>query len=110
MKYCTNCGIENNDSDEICKECDGLIFSNDKPNINKKPSIIISILCFLLPLVGIIIASFCDDKKERQRYRNCALLGMLFYLIISLVNRCIVEQEYQGAMDKLMEEIHNRER
>ena len=107
-KYCSNCGFKNNNSVEMCENCGGLLFVDNKPKINNKPSIFVSILCFFLPLVGLIIASFCENKDERKRYRNCALMGFLMLLIFSLINRCIVEERYRKTMNKLIENIHKR--
>ena len=108
IKYCSHCGFKNIDSVEMCENCGGLLFVDKKPKINNKPSIIVSILCFLLPLIGIIIASFCNNPDERKRYRNCALMGFLFYTTISLINRCIREVEYKKATNQFIEEIFKR--
>jgi hypothetical protein len=110
IKYCSNCGFENIVSVEMCKNCGGLIFIDKKPKINNKPSIFVSILSFLLPLIGLIIASFCNNFDERRRYRNCALMGILFYTIISLINRCIDNREYRKITEQFIENIYNRER
>ena len=112
MKYCTNCGIENSNMDEMCKKCGGLIFVEKKPNIifkSEKPNIFITILSFFCPLIGLLIATFSDDNEKRKRYRNFAILGILAYFTFLLINRCIVEQEFNKTMNKMFEEIINRE-
>jgi DNA-directed RNA polymerase subunit RPC12/RpoP len=110
IKYCSHCGKKLIESVEMCDYCGALIFVKEKPKINNRPSKIISILSFLLPLIGIVIATFCENSDERKKYRNCALVGFFFYIIISLINRCIVNEEYSKLTDQFIEEIHNREK
>ena len=109
-KYCSNCGFKNINFVEMCENCGGLIFVDNKTTIKNKPSIFVSILSFFLPLIGLIIASFCENPDERRRYRNCAIIGFLLFLIFSLINRCIIEDRNKKTMDQLIENILKREK
>jgi len=91
MKYCSKCGAEINDEAVVCVKCGCQINQTATTNANDKPSGGFAFLCFLIPLLGLIL--YLVWKKDTPlKAKSCgkgALIGLIvqvvFYIIYGVV-------------------------
>ncbi len=79
--YCINCGKEISEITTICPHC-----KNNCTHVKEESGSIgaLSIVCFFIPLAGIILYLDWGDinLKKARRAGNWAIIGILFYAII----------------------------
>lgn len=87
MKYCTNCGSELKDDQDVCLNCGKAV---QKPNqmsagtpVNDTGGFGWGLLGFCVPVVGLIL--FLVWNHERPRTAKAAGIGALVSVIISAV-------------------------
>ena len=84
MAYCRNCGAPINDTDAYCQHCGAQNLPAGNPNYSHYqapqdvPSTGIKVLCFLFPLIGLILYLVERDTRPitANAYGKMALIGV----------------------------------
>lgn len=91
---CKTCGHENEISLERCSVCDSDLSELKEeieyvvpPDIINKPSLLLRILSFLMPIIGFILffVKKKSEPKAAKSYLKCAIVSFVIGLIISFV-------------------------
>jgi len=86
MKYCSHCGKELMDEAVVCTGC-GCAVANIS-NITDEPSIVLNVLSFFLPVVGlilfIVIAFYEKTPMKAKAIGKWALIGFVVNLVLIL--------------------------
>ena len=85
-KFCTNCGKEINENQDICLNCGSFIEKDNhysNPVSNDTGSLGWAFLGFFVPLVGLIL--FLAWKNEKPKTAKKAGVGALIRVIITVV-------------------------
>lgn len=84
MKYCSHCGKELMDEAVVCTGC-GCAVANIS-NITDVPSIVLNVLSFFLPVVGLIlfIAFYEKTPMKAKAIGKWALIGFVVNLVLIL--------------------------
>ncbi len=85
FKYCPNCGNQCDPKAIICVKC-GRQFQdmyNQAPNADDKPSGILKVLCFFVPLLGLILYLVNNNDKpiSAKAYGKMALIGFIVSIV-----------------------------
>lgn len=81
VKYCTRCGNQCDPKAVICVKC-GMQFTDmypNKPAVEDKPSGGLKFLCFLVPILGLILylVNMNDKPVSAKAYGKSALIGFI---------------------------------
>lgn len=92
MKYCSNCGSEIGENQDVCLKCGNVV---NKPEFRKEQNTFVEddsngalfgVLSFCFPIVGIIL--FFVWKNDRPKVAKialiCGLVGFVINLIITI--------------------------
>lgn len=88
MNVCVNCGADNSDGAELCVRC-GIDMTNlDEPQeaSNDKVNIILAILSFIVPVLGLILGGvyrYSAPRAARIYLLGAAVLIGLFIVVLS---------------------------
>jgi hypothetical protein len=88
VKYCTRCGNQCDPRAVICVRC-GYQFTdmyNPMNKANDKPSGLLKFLCFLLPMLGLIlyIMNVHDKPVSAKAYGKSALIGFIIRCVLCI--------------------------
>lgn len=85
--YCSNCGNKLNDNDDVCLKCGVMVNNGTNNKVEDKLLVILNILSFLYPLVGLIL--YLSMKKSTpNRAKKCgkyALIGTIVSVVIFII-------------------------
>lgn len=82
-KYCQNCGKPSDINAVICANC-GAQFPSYNQYEDEKPSVLLRIISFLIPLVGLILYFVERDKRPRAAKSYLKWAGISFGINILL--------------------------
>lgn len=85
--YCKYCGEQIDDRASVCPKC-GVAVA--KSNSNDAPSGGFAFLCFLFPLLGLILYLVWKDDYP-QKAKSCgkgAIIGVIVSIVITIVSTC----------------------
>lgn len=90
--YCRNCGQEIDDRAVICVHCG----SQQQPvygqnYVEDKPSALLKLVCFFIPLVGLVLYLTMQDKQpiSAKEYGKWALIGVAVRIALSIIGTII---------------------
>lgn len=87
-KYCQNCGNQCDPLAVVCPKC-GVPFQNaNVPAADDQPSTLLKIVCFFIPLVGLILYIVNKDKKpvSAKAYGKMAIIGVAVGIALNIVS------------------------
>ncbi|MBQ7043041.1 MAG: zinc ribbon domain-containing protein [Clostridia bacterium] len=87
MAYCRNCGAEIHDEAVVCVNCGVAVELPKKTNPNDKKSGGFAFLCFLIPILGLILYLVWKDDYPLKA-KSCAkgaIVGVVLGLIGSII-------------------------
>ncbi len=98
-KYCPRCGNQCDPKAVICVKC-GFAFENIQ-NIEDKPSTGLKILCFLFPIVGLILYLVNKGKKpvSAKEYGKWALIGFIVGIVWNIISSILSGFIYGSVYD-----------
>lgn len=117
--YCPNCGNQNNINSEFCLYCGTSLGKTNGPeNNNDKSSVVLNLLSFFIPLIGVVLY-FAYKKEHPIRAKNCvksAIIGVvstfvLYIILIALSGNAINSSINEARKDSLSfysKEINNK--
>ena len=85
--YCSNCGNKLNGNEDICLKCGVMVKKNTTNNTEDKPLVILNILSFLNPVVGLILYLSLKSSTP-NRAKKCgkyALIGTIVLVVIFII-------------------------
>ena len=84
--YCYNCGKEIDDKAVVCVQC-GCSVTSKYTVDGDKPSALLAILCFLIPVLGLIMYLIYDNKSPRRAKSvgKAALAGFITSIVLSIL-------------------------
>ena len=89
MKFCPNCGVEVNEKANICNNCGAKLENNQfsRGTVSDKPDIVLNIVSFLIPLVGLVLYIMYHEKapNKAKSIAVWALIGFVLGLVFSLI-------------------------
>lgn len=94
MKYCSKCGKEIKEDAVFCEYCGyKLTEEDDKGEIdpNDAPSTGLAILCFLYPIIGLILYLIWNESSPLKA-KSCgkgALIGVIASVVVSVLSTII---------------------
>lgn len=101
--YCKNCGAEIDENAVICPKCGVATGGNKKVSSNDAPSGGFAFLCFLIPLLGLILYLVWKNEYP-QKAHSCgkgALIGVIVSVVISILYSVIIGAIIGGAMSAM---------
>lgn len=89
FKYCTRCGNQCDPKAVICVKC-GMQFADmypNKPLVDDKPSGGLKFLCFLIPILGLVLylVNMNDKPVSAKAYGKSALIGFIVGIVLYLL-------------------------
>jgi len=87
MKYCSRCGAEINDAAVTCVKCGNQIPQSSPTNYNDQPSGGYAFLCFLIPILGLILYLVWKDTYPLKA-KSCgkgALIGVIVGVVLGVL-------------------------
>ena len=89
--FCRNCGKQIPNDSAFCSECGARVGSdyvnNDTIYVEDKPNLLLNVLSFFLPIVGLIL--YFVMKKEKPVKANAigkwALIGFVANLVLTFI-------------------------
>lgn len=88
MAYCRHCGNQLDERAYVCLKC-GYAVEDTKPmNTDDKKSGGFAFLCFLFPIVGLILYLVWKDDKPLKA-KSCAkgaIIGVVAYVVLSILS------------------------
>lgn len=87
MAYCRNCGAEIHDEAVVCVNCGVAVELPKKTNPNDKKSGGFAFLCFLIPILGLILYLVWKDEYPLKA-KSCAkgaIVGVVLGIIGSII-------------------------
>lgn len=86
VKYCTRCGNQCDPKAVICVKC-GMQFAdmyNSAPKDDDKPSGLLKVLCFFVPILGLILFLVNMNEKSisAKAYGKAALAGFIVSVVL----------------------------
>ncbi len=96
MKYCSKCGKEINEDAVFCEYCGyklNEVKEDDENEIdpNDAPSTGLAILCFLYPIIGLILYLIWNESSPLKA-KSCgkgALIGVIVSAVVSVLSTII---------------------
>ena len=89
VKYCQNCGKPCDPMAVICTQC-GAQFQNVNayPAVDDDPKTILKVVCFFIPLVGLILYIVNKDKKpvSAKAYGKAAIIGFIVGIVLNVIS------------------------
>lgn len=87
MKTCKFCNQENASDAITCTNCGANIETQNIVKPEKKPSVLLKILSFFVPIVGIILyfLNRKTDKRAAKSYGKMALISIVISVVFSIV-------------------------
>ena len=84
--YCYNCGKEIDDKAVVCVQC-GCSVTPHRAVANDKPSALLAILCFFIPVLGLILYAIYDGKNPRKAKSvgKAALAGFITSIVLTVL-------------------------
>lgn len=112
--YCSNCGNKLNDNDDVCLKCGVMVNKGTNNKVEDKPLVILNILSFLYPLVGLIL--YLSMKKSTpNRAKKCgkyALIGtivsVVIFIIVGIILAITLNNVVNSEIAKYSDEINNK--
>ena len=113
--YCSNCGNKLNDNEDVCLKCGVMVKKGTtNNNVEDKPLVILNILSFLYPVVGLIL--YLSMKKNTpNRAKKCgkyALIGtmvlVVIFIIVGVILAIILINTGNSEIAKYSSEISNK--
>ncbi len=100
-KYCIRCGNQCDKRAAICVRC-GMPFSdmyNPMPKADDKPSKLLKLLCFFIPILGLILylVNMNDKPVSAKAYGKSALIGFIVRAVLYVVVFVMVFLSYLFA-------------
>ena len=84
FKICPNCGNHCDPRAVICVKC-GIQFTDmfNKPKVDDTPSPIIKVLCFFIPILGLILylANMHEKPVSAKAYGKLSLIGFIVGIV-----------------------------
>lgn len=80
MKYCSNCGSELNENQDVCLNCGSYV---KKTSTNDTGSIGWFFLGLFIPLAGIILYALWYDERPKDARRS--LYGFITSIIVGII-------------------------
>ena len=87
VKYCQNCGTQCVSQAVVCPNC-GVPFQKENNAVQRdEPTTPLKVICFLFPIVGLILYILYQDKKPKsaKEYGKMALIGVVVGVISAFV-------------------------
>ncbi len=88
FKLCPNCGNYCDPRAVICVKC-GIQFTDNfnKPRVDDNPSPILKVLCFFIPILGLILFILNNNEKpiSAKAYGKLSLIGFIVGIIAYVV-------------------------
>lgn len=112
--YCTNCGNKLNGNEDVCLKCGVMVKKGTINKVEDKPLVILNILSFLNPIVGLIL--YLSMKKSTpNRAKKCgkyALIGtmvlVVIFIIVGVILAIILINTGNSEIAKYSDEISNK--
>ena len=113
--YCTNCGNKLNGNEDVCLKCGVMVKKGTtSSSVEDKPLVILNILSFLNPLVGLIL--YLSMKKSTpNRAKKCgkyALIGTIvsavIFIIVGVILAIILSNVGNSEIAKYSDEISQK--
>ena len=86
--YCSNCGNKLNDNEDVCLKCGVMVKKGTtNNNVEDKPLVILNILSFLYPVVGLILYLSMKSSTP-NRAKKCgkyAIIGTIVSVVIFII-------------------------
>ena len=95
--YCYNCGKEIDDKAVVCVQC-GCSVTSKYTMDDDKSSALLAILCFLIPVFGLIMYLIYDNKSPRRAKSvgKAALAGFIITRIVLSVILALLYFDFVG--------------
>jgi len=109
MKYCSGCGAELVDEAVVCVKCGRSVVTNATPqvvgevNLNDAPSFGFAFLCFLFPIVGLILYLVWNNSSPKKA-KSCgkgAIVGFIVGVVFSIIYAVVVFGIMMNAIDSV---------
>ena len=103
-----------NDNDDVCLKCGVMVNKGTNNKVEDKPLVILNILSFLYPLVGLIL--YLSMKKSTpNRAKKCgkyALIGtivsVVIFIIVGIILAITLNNVVNSEIAKYSDEINNK--
>ena len=115
--YCSNCGNKLNDNEDVCLKCGVMVKKNTTPssnNVEDKPLVILNILSFINPVVGLILYLSMKSSTP-NRAKKCgkyALIGTIvsavIFIIVGIILFIILSNVGNSEIAKYSDEISQK--
>ncbi len=85
--YCKNCGTEIDDKAVVCVNCGAQQQEITQTGGADVPSTLLKVVCFLVPLVGLILFLTMKDNQpiSAKAYGKFALIGFIVGIVLSII-------------------------
>ena len=109
MKICKFCNQENAPDAITCTSCGANIETQNIVTPEKKPSLILKLLSFVFPLIGIILyfANRNTDKRAAKSYGKTALISIIIGVVFSIIFFIIGIVATRSAIDLASADLPN---
>lgn len=109
MKICKFCNQENAPDAITCTSCGANIETQNIVAPEKKPSLILKLLSFCFPLVGIVLyfANRNTDKRAAKSYGKMALISIIIGVVFSIIFFIIGMVAARSAIDLASDDSSN---
>lgn len=114
--YCSNCGNKLNGNEDVCLKCGVMVNkrTNSSNNVEDKPLVILNILSFINPVVGLIL--YLSMKKSTpNRAKKCgkyAIIGtivsVVIFIIAGIILAVVLINTGNSEIAKYSDEISNK--
>ena len=96
--FCNHCGAEIDDNAVVCPKCGVAV--GKKTAVDDAPSMGFAVLCFLIPVVGLILYLMWHESSPLKA-RSCGK-GAIVGVIVSVVFGIIMGVVYSCALSSIM--------
>lgn len=115
--YCSNCGNKLNGNEDVCLKCGVMVkkgTTSNNINVEDKPLVILNILSFINPVVGLIL--YLSMKKSTpNRAKKCgkyAIIGtivsVVIFIIAGIILAVVLINTGNSEIAKYSDEISNK--
>ena len=115
--YCSNCGNKLNGNEDVCLKCGIMVkkgTTSNNSNVEDKPLVILNILSFLNPIVGLILYLSMKSGTP-NRAKKCgkyAIIGtivsVVIFIIAGIILAVVLIKAGNSEIAKYSDEISNK--
>ncbi len=88
MKYCSNCGTQLNENQEVCLQCGKVVGGGNKQVVgNDTGGFAFGLLGFCVPIIGLILFLIWKDEKplSAKAAGKGALISVITYFLLIII-------------------------